>query len=57
MNFNEIASARYSCRKYDTYRPVEEEKINDLGYKLTVDKLKDGIKIKKGKKVYHKVMV
>ena len=36
---------------------VEEEKINDLGYKLTVDKLKDGIKIKKGKKVYHKVIV
>ncbi|MBQ8886502.1 MAG: tyrosine--tRNA ligase [Candidatus Gastranaerophilales bacterium] len=36
---------------------VEEEKINDLGYKLTVDKLKDGIKIKKGKKVYHKVVV
>ena len=36
---------------------VEEEKINDLGYKLTVDKLKDGVKIKKGKKVYHKVIV
>ena len=36
---------------------VEEEKINDLGYKLTIDKLKDGVKIKKGKKVYHKVSV
>ena len=36
---------------------VEEEKINDLGYKLNVDKLIDGIKIKKGKKVYHKVIV
>ena len=36
---------------------IEEEKINDLGYKLTVDKLKDGIKIKKGKKVYHKVII
>ncbi len=36
---------------------VEEEKINDLGYKLTIDKLKDGVKIKKGKKVYHKVTV
>ena len=36
---------------------VEEEKVNDLGYKLTVDKLQDGIKIKKGKKVYHKVIV
>ena len=36
---------------------VEEEKITDLGYKLTVDNLKDGIKIKKGKKVYHKVTV
>ena len=36
---------------------VEEEKISDLGYKLTVDKLKDGIKIKKGKKIYHKVTI
>ena len=36
---------------------VEEEKINDLGYKLTIDKLKDGVKIKKGKKIYHKVIV
>ena len=36
---------------------VEEEKISDLGYKLTVDKLKEGVKLKKGKKVYHKVTV
>ncbi len=36
---------------------VEEEKITDLGYALTVDKLKDGVKIKKGKKVYHRVTV
>ena len=36
---------------------VEEEKVNDLGYKLTIDKLKEGIKIKKGKKVYHKVTI
>ena len=36
---------------------VEEEKITDLGYKLTVDKLKSGIKLKKGKKVYHKVIL
>ncbi len=36
---------------------VEEEKITDLGYALTIDKLKDGVKIKKGKKVYHRVTV
>ena len=42
---------------YDFYMNRVKEKINDLGYKLNVDKLKDGIKIKKGKKVYHKVIV
>ncbi|MBE7711336.1 MAG: tyrosine--tRNA ligase [Cyanobacteria bacterium SIG31] len=36
---------------------VEEEKISDLGYRLSREALKDGIKIKKGKKVYHRVIV
>ncbi|MBR6722086.1 tyrosine--tRNA ligase [bacterium] len=36
---------------------VEEEKVNNLGYKFTRDALKDGIKIKKGKKIYHKITV
>ena len=36
---------------------VEEEKVNDLGYKFTRESLKDGIKIKKGKKIYHKITV
>ena len=36
---------------------VEEEKISDLGYKFNRDNLKDGIKIKKGKKIYHKICV
>ncbi len=27
MNFTEIAQNRYSCRHYDTTRPVEEEKL------------------------------
>lgn len=30
MNFNEIALARYSCRKYNPDRPVEEEKLNAI---------------------------
>ena len=30
MNFREIAQARYSCRKYDSSRPVEEEKIKAI---------------------------
>ena len=30
MNFNEIALARYSCRSYDSERPVEEEKIQAI---------------------------
>ena len=36
---------------------VEEEKISDLGYRFTREALKDGIKIKKGKKIYHKITV
>ena len=27
MNFTEIAETRQSCRSYDAFRPVEEEKI------------------------------
>ena len=30
MNFNEIALARYSCRSYDSSRPVEAEKLNAI---------------------------
>ena len=30
MNFNEIALARYSCRSYDSQRPVEPEKITAI---------------------------
>ena len=36
---------------------VEEEKVTELGYKFTREELKDGIKIKKGKKIYHKITV
>lgn len=36
---------------------VEESKVTDLGYKFSRDSLKDGVKIKKGKKVYHKITV
>ena len=36
---------------------VEEEKVNDLGYKFSRNELKDGIKIKKGKKIYHKITI
>ena len=35
---------------------LDDEKISDLGYKITRDALKTGVKIKKGKKVYHKVI-
>ena len=28
MDFNKIAKARYSCRKYDATRPVEREKLD-----------------------------
>ena len=30
MNFTEIAEARYSCRSYDSARPIEEEKIQTI---------------------------
>ena len=36
---------------------LDEVKINDLGYKLTRDALQNGVKIKKGKKVYHRVTI
>ena len=36
---------------------VEDEKITALDYKLTKSTLKNGVKIKKGKKVYHKATV
>ena len=36
---------------------VEEEKVNDLGYKFSRNELKDGINIKKGKKIYHKITI
>ncbi len=36
---------------------LDEVKVNDLGYKLTGNALKEGVKIKKGKKVYHRVIL
>ena len=30
MNFNEIANARQSCRRYDPTRPVEQEKLDAM---------------------------
>ena len=36
---------------------LDEVKINDLGYKLTRASLQEGVKIKKGKKVYHRVIL
>ena len=30
MNFNEIANARQSCRRYDPDRPVEQEKLDAM---------------------------
>ena len=36
---------------------VDDEKISSIDYKLTRNSLKNGIKIKKGKKIFHKVFV
>lgn len=36
---------------------IEAEKITDLGYKLSRSQLIEGVKIKKGKKIYHKVLI
>ena len=36
---------------------IKEEKITAIDYKLTRSALKDGVKIKKGKKIYHKAIV
>ena len=36
---------------------INGEKISDVNLKLTIEKLSDSIKIKKGKKVFHKVVL
>ncbi len=36
---------------------VDEEKINSIDYKVPIEKLKEGIKIKKGKKIFHKAII
>ena len=36
---------------------VDEEKISDINHKITKEQLKKGIKIKKGKKIFHKAIV
>ena len=36
---------------------VNNEKVNDIALMITKDALKEGVKIKKGKKVYHKVIL
>ena len=36
---------------------INEEKITDIGYRFTKETLSDGVKIKKGKKVYHKAIL
>ena len=39
------------------FKNGEEEKVSALDYKLTIDELKQGVKIKKGKKVFHKAIL
>ena len=36
---------------------VDEEKINDINHKITKEQLTKGIKIKKGKKVFHRAII
>jgi len=36
---------------------IEEDKITSIDYKLTKDTLKNGVKIKKGKKIFHRVCI
>ena len=36
---------------------VDDEKISDINHKITKEQLKKGIKIKKGKKIFHKAIV
>lgn len=36
---------------------IDEEKINSIDYKISIEKLKNGIKIKKGKKIFHKAII
>lgn len=36
---------------------VNDEKVTDIGYIVTADALKDGVKIRKGKKKFHKAIL
>lgn len=36
---------------------VEEEKVADISFSLTADSLKDGVKLRKGKKTFHKLIL
>ena len=36
---------------------LDEEKITDLGYRISKTDIEKGIKIKKGKKIYHKIVL
>jgi tyrosyl-tRNA synthetase len=36
---------------------VNEEKVASIDVKITAQQLKDGVKIRKGKKVYHKAIL
>lgn len=36
---------------------IDEAKITDLGYKFTRSQLQNSVKIKKGKKIYHKICI
>ena len=36
---------------------VDDEKVTDINYKVTKDALANGVKIRKGKKVYHKAIL
>lgn len=36
---------------------VDNEKVTDPGLVIPVEKLKEGIKVKKGKKIFHKIIL
>ena len=36
---------------------IDDSKVDSIEYKITANQLKDGVKIRKGKKIYHKALL
>ncbi len=59
MILGELAKSKGECRRLIEQGgiSVDGEKVTDFGFTVTADDLQNGIKVKKGKKIFHKFTV